>query len=98
MILLLIGLTRDVEESQTVFVENDGFSVLLRAMQGGDEKVQTKAAFMMKAMCMSKPQFKGNRDKSFSSHYLPFTPYPLTYYVIMYKMWVVIGQMNFFVC
>ena len=56
---LFIGLTRDVEDSQTVFAQNDGFSVLLRAMQTGDEKLQTKAAFMMKAMCVSKPQFKG---------------------------------------
>ena len=60
LMFLFVGLTRDVEESQTVFVQNDGFSVLLRAMQRGDEKLQTKAAFMMKAMCMSKPQFKGN--------------------------------------
>ena len=60
LLFLFVGLTRDVEESQRVFVQNDGFSVLLRAMQRGDEKLQTKAAFMMKAMCMSKPQFKGN--------------------------------------
>ena len=60
LMFLFVGLTRDVEESQTVFVQNDGFSVLLRAMQRGDEKLQTKAGFMMKAMCMSKPQFKGN--------------------------------------
>ena len=61
--MTFVGLTRDVEESQAVFVENDGFSVLLRTMQTGDEKLQTKAAFMMSAMCISKPQFKGTTKK-----------------------------------
>lgn len=56
---LFSGLTRDVEESQSVFAENDGFSILVRVMQTGDEKLQTKAAFMMKAMCISRPEFKG---------------------------------------
>ncbi len=46
-----------------MFVEHDGFSVLLRAMQTSDERLQTKAAFMMRAMCASRPQFKGASDR-----------------------------------
>lgn len=51
-------MTRDVPEAQDVFVEEDGFSSLMRAMQSGDDKLATKAAFMLSVMCMSQPKFK----------------------------------------
>ena len=53
------GLTRDVPKAQEVFMSHDGFSVVLRAMQSGDERLQTKAAFMIRAMCVSQPALKG---------------------------------------
>jgi len=51
-------LTRDVEAAQEVFVKHDGFSVLIRAMQGDVDKLQVKAAFMLNSMCVSQPKYK----------------------------------------
>lgn len=51
-------LTRDCEEAQKIFTEQDGFSVLMRAMQTDIEKVKIKAAFMLSALCNNTPQFK----------------------------------------
>ncbi|XP_038052006.1 hsp70-binding protein 1-like [Patiria miniata] len=43
-------LARDNEACLKVFVDNDGFSVLMRAMQSDVEKLQIKSAFMLKAL------------------------------------------------
>ena len=55
-----VGLTRDVEAAQKVFTENDGFSVLMRAMQTDVEKLKIKSAFMLSSMVVDKPEFKGS--------------------------------------
>jgi len=52
------SLCREAPASQEVFVASDGFSYLLRAMQAGNEKLQLKAAFMLKALCMEQPKYK----------------------------------------
>nr|ATD13049.1 hsp70-binding protein 1 [Mizuhopecten yessoensis] len=51
-------LCRDVPDAQKVFVEKDGFSVIMRAMQTDVEKLKIKAAFMLSSMCNEKPEFK----------------------------------------
>lgn len=51
-------LTRDNPEAQKVFIEKDGFSVLMRAMQTDVEKLKIKAAFMLSALCVDKPDIK----------------------------------------
>ena len=53
------GMTRDSAEHQESFLDCDGFSTLLRAMQAEEEKLQTKAAFMIRAMLLSDARFKG---------------------------------------
>ena len=55
----VVGLTRDNPDSQQVFLESDGFSALLRAMQAEDDRLQVKAVFMLRAMIMSNSKFKG---------------------------------------
>lgn len=42
-----------------MFIENDGFSVLMRAMQTDVEKLKVKAAFMLSALCVDRPDIKG---------------------------------------
>ncbi|XP_060086382.1 hsp70-binding protein 1-like [Ylistrum balloti] len=51
-------LCRDVPDAQKVFVDNDGFSVVMRAMQSDVEKLKIKAAFMLSSLCNDKPEFK----------------------------------------
>lgn len=51
-------LVRESVDAQDVFVKCDGFSVLLRAMQTDIEKLQTKSAFMMAALCEEQAKFK----------------------------------------
>nr|UST29469.1 hsp70 [Haliclona caerulea] len=46
----LSSLTRDFQPGEKAFLENDGFSVLMRAMQGNIEKVKIKAAFLLRNM------------------------------------------------
>jgi len=52
------GLTREAEASIAEFMKNDGFSILLRAIQTNIEKLQTKAAFMISALCRQQPSLK----------------------------------------
>lgn len=51
-------LTRDCQEAQKIFTDNDGFSVLMRAMQQDVEKLKIKAAFMLSALCNNTPEYK----------------------------------------
>ncbi|XP_069134050.1 hsp70-binding protein 1-like [Argopecten irradians] len=51
-------LCRDVPSAQKVFVENDGFSVVMRAMQSDVEKLKIKAAFMLTSLCNENPEYK----------------------------------------
>ncbi|KAI8481521.1 Hsp70-binding protein 1 [Branchiostoma belcheri] len=51
-------LTGNCEEAQQSFVEQDGFSVLMRAMQSDTEKLKVKAAFLLRNLCLSNPQHK----------------------------------------
>jgi len=53
----IVGITRESSEAQTEFATHDGFSVLLRAMQSDVEKLQTKSAFLMSALCQQQPLF-----------------------------------------
>ena len=47
-----------------MFMKYDGLSVLLRAMQCQNTKLQTKAAFMLKTMVQTQPKCKGERINS----------------------------------
>jgi hsp70-interacting protein len=49
---------RDVPKCLEVFTANDGFSVVLRAIQSGDITMQTKASFMIRAMVVAQPALK----------------------------------------
>ncbi|XP_033752609.1 hsp70-binding protein 1-like isoform X2 [Pecten maximus] len=51
-------LCRDVPDAQKVFVDNDGFSVVMRAMQSDVEKLKIKAAFMLSCLCNDNPEYK----------------------------------------
>ncbi|KAL3842691.1 hypothetical protein ACJMK2_020679 [Sinanodonta woodiana] len=51
-------LTRDFPEAQKVFVDSDGFSITLRAMQSNVEKLKIKAAFMLSSFVADKPEYK----------------------------------------
>lgn len=51
-------LVRDCPEAQKEFTDNDGFSVLMRAMQQDVEKLKIKAAFMLSALCNNTPEYK----------------------------------------
>jgi hypothetical protein len=48
--LYFTGLVRDFPDAQKEFTDNDGFSVLMRAMQQDVEKLKIKAAFMLSAV------------------------------------------------
>jgi len=52
-------LCRDLQEAQKEFVDNDGFSVLMRAMQSDVDKLKVKAAFMLSSICKDRSDFKG---------------------------------------
>jgi len=58
LMLYVVGLTRESSEAQLEFDRLDGFSVLLRAMQSDVEKLQTKSAFLVSALCQQQPSFK----------------------------------------
>ncbi|KAK3581504.1 hypothetical protein CHS0354_031840 [Potamilus streckersoni] len=51
-------LTRDFPEAQKIFVDSDGFSIILRAMQSNVEKLKVKAAFMLSSFVTDKPEYK----------------------------------------
>ncbi|XP_077994210.1 hsp70-binding protein 1-like [Glandiceps talaboti] len=51
-------LVRTYPNAQQEFVKLDGFSVLIRALQSGIQKLQIKAAFMLKAMIVDNAEFK----------------------------------------
>ena len=56
---LVSGLTRGVDAAEKVFVDNDGFSVLMRAMQTDVEKLKIKSAFVLSSLVVDKPEYKG---------------------------------------
>lgn len=51
-------LSRDFPPAQAEFVKHDGFTLLLRAMQSDEEKLQIKAAFFFAALLTENPTFK----------------------------------------
>uniref|UniRef100_UPI00398EFC5B hsp70-binding protein 1 isoform X2 n=1 Tax=Pristiophorus japonicus TaxID=55135 RepID=UPI00398EFC5B len=51
-------LVREQEAGLLEFVEHDGFSVLMRAMQSGIEKLKVKAAFLLQNLLISSPEHK----------------------------------------
>lgn len=51
-------LTRDVPNSLKIFLENDGLSVIMRAMQTDVQKLKIKACFMLSALCTDNPEVK----------------------------------------
>lgn len=51
-------LTRDVPESLKVFLDNDGLSVVMRAMQTDVDKLKIKASFMLSTLCTDNPEVK----------------------------------------
>nr|CAG4646604.1 EOG090X0EEI [Macrothrix elegans] len=51
-------ITRESPEAQNEFVNSDGFSSLLRALQSDIEKLKVKSAFMLTCLCNENPSFK----------------------------------------
>lgn len=51
-------LVRDCEAAQEEFLKNDGFSVLMRAMQSDVAKLKIKASFLLRAMCTDNSSYK----------------------------------------
>ncbi|XP_051899041.1 LOW QUALITY PROTEIN: hsp70-binding protein 1 [Pristis pectinata] len=51
-------LVREQEAGLREFVDHDGFSVLMRAMQSSVEKLKVKAAFLLQNMLISSPEHK----------------------------------------
>lgn len=51
-------LTRECEEATVQFLSQDGFSVLMRAMQTDIEKVKIKSAFMLSGICKDNDKCK----------------------------------------
>lgn len=56
---LFAGIVRDNAEGLKEFIKQDGFSVIMRAMQSKDEKIITKSSFFLRAICSSNPEVKG---------------------------------------
>lgn len=56
---LFVGLSRDYDPAQEELIKQDGFSVLMRTMQRGNVKLQTKAAFLIASLCSTRPSVKG---------------------------------------
>ncbi|KAE8593950.1 hypothetical protein XENTR_v10019383 [Xenopus tropicalis] len=52
-------LVREQEEGLTDFLKQDGFSVLMRAMQSDVQKLKIKSAFLLQNLLMSHPEHKG---------------------------------------
>ena len=57
--IAVTGLVRQFPEGEEAFVSVDGFSVLMRAMQSDEEKLQVKAAFLLANIMLSDPKHKG---------------------------------------
>ncbi|XP_032869361.1 hsp70-binding protein 1 isoform X2 [Amblyraja radiata] len=51
-------LVREQEAGLQEFIHHDGFSVLMRAMQSGVEKLKVKAAFLLQNLLISSPEHK----------------------------------------
>ncbi|KAL9955994.1 hypothetical protein ACROYT_G037406 [Oculina patagonica] len=56
-------LTRDFPTAEEAFLQRDGFSVLMRAMQGENDKLITKSAFMLWNMLVTEPSHKSTLFK-----------------------------------
>lgn len=56
---LCSGLTRDNQKALDLFLENNGFSFVMRAMQSDVEKLKIKSAFMLSAICTDNNKCKG---------------------------------------
>ena len=57
--LFFAGLVRENDRAQDELVKNDGFSVILRAMQTNVEKLRVKGSFLITSLMISSPKFKG---------------------------------------
>ena len=63
--LFRLGLCRDCLEAQEEYIQNDGFSVLMRTMQADVEKLKIKASFFLANFCIERSDIKGNfKDKT----------------------------------
>ncbi|CAH1787700.1 unnamed protein product [Owenia fusiformis] len=51
-------LCRENEEALDIFSQKDGFSTLVRAMQSGIQRLQTKAGFLLSSLLISHPKVK----------------------------------------
>ncbi len=71
------GLIRDFQPAQDAFVQQDGFSYLVRAMGTDIEKLQTKSAFLLGYLLMSQPEYKGRSQYSKDINILGHTGFPL---------------------
>ena len=49
--LCVLGTIREFAAGQKVFLAQDGLAVLIRAIQRPNERLQTKAAFLLAALC-----------------------------------------------
>ena len=59
------GLVRQFPEGEECFLSLDGFSVLMRAMQSDEEKLQVKAAFLLANIVLSDQKHKGTTAENY---------------------------------
>ena len=59
MVMFWTGLTRENQEALDEFIVNDGFSVVMRAMQTDVEKLKIKSAFLLSSICTDNNKCKG---------------------------------------
>ena len=58
-VVTVAGLVRQFPDGEEGFLSLDGFSVLMRAMQSDEEKLQVKAAFLLANIVLSDQKHKG---------------------------------------
>jgi hypothetical protein len=57
---IFLGLIRENDHALEEFSHQEGYPVLLRAMQSHVEKLQIKSAFLLTYICLHQPAVKGN--------------------------------------
>jgi hypothetical protein len=61
---IFLGLIRENDHALEEFSHQEGYSVLLRAMQSHVEKLRIKSAFLLTYICHHQPTVKGNANMS----------------------------------
>ena len=64
MYCVFLGVTRDNEKGIDLFLANNGFSFVMRAMQSDVEKLKIKSAFLLSSVCTDNNKCKGKIPSS----------------------------------